>query len=348
MSKVYFIAVNGQDHAAVSAAGRKLLETLVEQSGVTLEKQVPIKTHFGEKGNRTFIQPECYNGIIDCLKEHDCADRFLETTVLYGGKRFKRDSHLALAAEHGFTALPVEIADGASGEELYQVDVDLKHFDKCTIGKAFERYKQVLVLSHFKGHALAGFGGAIKQLSMGFASKGGKLAMHMNVRPRIIKFLCKRCGMCVSRCQANAITLGKKPHIDHQKCLGCGACFSVCRHHAVSILSWKGLVNAIFKGKFFREKLVEYAFAACQNKQHIFINFALNITRGCDCEPLPMKPCIHDIGVFASLDPVAIDRACYDAAMNKGKKFAGAEQLDYAEKIGLGSNKYELIELPLN
>ena len=348
MSKVYFIKVENKDIVFASKAARKLLETLIAEENIVLESKVPIKTHFGEKGNRTFIQAPTYNGIIDYLKEHNAEDRFLETSVLYGGKRFKRDSHLALAADHGFTALPVEIADGASGEEQYQVDVNLKHFEKCSIGKAFERYKQVLVLSHFKGHALAGFGGAIKQLSMGFASKGGKLAMHMNVRPRIRKWLCKRCGMCQSRCQANAITLGKKPFIDKSKCLGCGACFSVCRHHAVSIFSWGGLVNALFKGKFFREKLVEYAFAACKDKQHIFMNFALNITRGCDCEPLPMRTCVENIGIFASLDPVAVDRACHDAAAAKGKKFAGAEQLAYAEKIGLGSNKYEIIELSMD
>ena len=348
MSKVYFIAIDVKDTDVISRAARKLLETLVAGEKVILADKIPIKTHFGEKGNRTFIKAACYNGIIDYLEEQNKADRFLETTVLYGGKRFKRDSHLELAKEHGFTRLPVEIADGESGEELYQVPVRLKHFDKCTIGKAFDRYKQVLVLSHFKGHALAGFGGAIKQLSMGFASKGGKLAMHMNVRPRIRKWLCKRCGMCVSRCQANAITLGKSPHIDRSKCLGCGACFSVCRHHAVSILSWQGLADALFKGKFFREKLVEYAFAACQGKEHIFLNFALNITRGCDCEPLPMKECIDDIGIFASLDPVAIDRACHDAAMQGGKKFKGAEQLNYAEKTGLGKNSYELVTLELD
>ena len=347
MSKVYFIPVKSQDTADISVRAARLFEFLLKEENVVLAEKVPVKTHFGEKGNRTYIKPECYNGIIDILEKSNCADRFLETTVLYGGKRFKRDSHLKLAAEHGFTRLPVEIADGESGGEYYLANINKKHFQQCSLGKAFESYRQILVLSHFKGHALAGFGGAIKQLSMGFASKGGKLAMHMNVRPRIRKWLCKRCGMCVSRCQANAITLGKSPFIDKSKCLGCGACFSVCRHHAVSIFSWGGIVNALFKGKFFREKLVEYAFAACKNKQHIFLNFALNITRGCDCEPLPMRAYVDDIGIFASLDPVAIDRACHDAAMKKGKKFAGAEQLNYAEKIGLGSNKYEIIELEI-
>lgn len=348
MRRVYFIAIDKLDYGQMSKAAAKLLETLVREENVTLAEKVPIKTHFGEKGNRTFIRPEAYNGIIDYLRKNNCEDRFLETTVLYGGKRYERDSHLLLAAEHGFTALPVEIADGASGEDVYQVKIDGKHFENCTFGKAFERYSQVLVLSHFKGHALAGFGGAIKQLSMGFGSKGGKLAMHMNVRPQIRKWLCKRCGMCQKRCQANAITLGKKPFIDKSKCLGCGACFSICKHHAISVFSWGGLINALFKGKFFREKLVEYAYGACKGKQHIFINFAVNITRGCDCEPLPMKPCVENIGIFASLDPVAIDRACHDAASKKGKKFAGAEQLNYAEKIGLGSNKYVLETLELD
>ncbi len=345
MSRVYFIPAKSSDPSVIGADALKLLQTLIEKENLVLADKIPVKTHFGEKGNRTYIKQANYLPIIDFLKASGKADSYLETSVLYGGKRYERSSHLKLAQEHGFDALDVVIADGERGEDQYFVEINKKHFKQCSIGKAFEQYSQVLVLSHFKGHALAGFGGAIKQLSMGFASKGGKLAMHMSIRPRIRKWLCKRCGMCTKRCQVNAITLGKSPCVDHSKCLGCGACFSVCRHHAVSIFSWKGLVNALFRGKFFREKLVEYALGASANKQHIYMNFALNITRGCDCEPLPMKPCIHDIGVFASLDPVAIDRACWDAAEKHGKKFAGVEQLAYAEKIGLGKNSYELITL---
>ena len=149
----------------------------------------------------------------------------------------------------------------------------------------------------------------------------------------------------MKRCQSGAISLEPVPHIDRERCSGCGGCFSICRHHAVSILSWSGLLNAVFKGRFFREKLVEYALAAHQNRKNIYLVFAVNITRGCDCEPVPMFKLMKDIGIFASTDPVAVDKAAYDAAAENGKAFKGKEQLFYAEKLGMGSTHYQIIEL---
>ncbi|UKI34683.1 MAG: DUF362 domain-containing protein [Lentisphaeria bacterium] len=248
---------------------------------------------------------------------------YIETSVLYGGERFERERHIRLAHEHGFTQLPVVIADGARGEEDVAVPVNLHHFSSCHIARLLAEADQVLVLSHFKGHMLAGFGGALKQLSMGFASKGGKMAMHMGVKPRIRCWKCRRCGACLSRCNEGAITLGDHPHIDHAKCVGCGACFSICPHRAISILSFGGLWNALFGGRFFREKLAEYACASSRGKRHIYLNFALNITKGCDCEPHAMKPVLPDIGLFLSSDPVAVDAACWDAAARLGKSFRG-------------------------
>ena len=161
-----------------------------------------------------------------------------------------------------------------------------------------------------------------------------------------MKLFCKGCGLCAKRCNENAITKGGKSFvIDKQKCIGCGACYSICPHHAVSILSLGGLWNALTGGRIFREKLVEYALAAHAGKKNIYINFVVNVTSGCDCEPHPMRKCIADVGVFASTDPVAIDKACYDAVAGRGKRFRGKEQLAYAEKIRLGSCIYDLIEL---
>ena len=346
MANVYFIPVDHEPGAEkLSAIGRKLLEILIEKEGVALEREIPLKLHFGERGNFTFLKPETYDGIIDFLDEKEIKSAFTETSVLYGGERFNAEKHSALALSHGFKRLPVVIADGAKGEDAVQVPVDLKHFKSVSIAAGLAKYEQILVLSHFKGHMLAGFGGAIKQLSMGFGSKGGKMAMHLGVKPRIMGFLCKKCGLCQKRCQVQAISnAGGKFKIDRSKCIGCGACFSICPRHAVSIFSVGGFWNALFKGKFFREKLVEYACGAAKNKKHIYISFAVNITRGCDCEPHPMPRCIKDIGVFASTDPVAIDQACWDAAAKAGKKFRGAEQLHYAEKCGMGTRSYTLIE----
>ncbi len=345
-SKVYFIPVQKKSSPEeVRDAARRIFEAVLEKENLNLEKKMAVKVHFGEKGNRTYLPPAAYDGILDVLQEKETEAAWIETCVLYGGKRFKAAEHKKLAEDHGFTRLPVIIADGETGEEHTLVPISSGHHYKvCAIGKAFDEFPQVLVFSHFKGHALAGFGGAIKQLSMGFASKGGKLAMHTGIKPAIWNFLCKHCGLCAARCQVNAIHVkkGEKSYIDHDACLGCGACFSACPHHAVSILSLAGLKNMLFQKKHFREKLTEYALASHQNRKNIYVSFAVNITRGCDCEPRPMTRATGDIGIFVSTDPVAIDTACWDACKEAGHEFKGAEQLDYAQKIGLGSKEYEL------
>ena len=344
MSKVYFVPCHCVGEA--DEAAKRVLEHIVKSENITLAKHLPLKLHFGEKGNTTYLPAATYGKIIEYLKAQDIDCAYYETSVLYGGERFKAEKHVALAKKHGFDNLDIVIADGKSGEDAVQVDMQLKHFASCAVARKLAEAEQVLVLSHFKGHMLAGFGGAIKQLGMGFAAKGGKMAMHLGVKPRIISFLCRGCGACVRRCNENAISPnGKKFKIDHDKCIGCGACFSICPAHAVSVWSFAGLANALFKGKHFREKLVEYAFAGHKNKRNIYINFALNITRGCDCEPHPMRKISKDIGIFCSTDPVAVDRACLDALKERKIKFKGAEQLDYAERIGMGSNSYELITL---
>ena len=347
-AKVYFKRVEPNASAAeVSAAGRSVLAALLAGEAAGLMPEVPVKVHFGEKGSRTYLRQEHYAGVLDLLQESGTKGFYCETSVLYGGERFSRERHLRLAAAHGFDRLPVVIADGANGEDQCNVPVPGgKHFQSAAIARILAEAEQTLVLSHFKGHMLAGIGGAVKQLSMGFAAKGGKMAMHLGVKPRIKKWKCRSCGLCATRCNAGAITQeGKKYRIDREKCIGCGACFSICPAKAVSVFTLAGLVNALTKGRVFREKLVEYALASHHGKRNIYVNFAVNVTPGCDCEPRPQRRCVGDIGVFASLDPVAVDSACYAAAAAAGKKFRGYEQLVFAEKIALGSRKYELIEL---
>lgn len=346
-SEVFFFALDAHaDNVARSNAGKIVLAKLLEKSG-TPAGEVPLKLHFGERGNRTYLPPEVYEGMIILLKNAGCKTFFTETSVLYGGERFRADKHIALAESHGFTRLPVVIADGSNGEDAVDVPVkNGKYFKSAAIGRVLAEAEQVLVVSHFKGHMLAGFGGAIKQLSMGFASKGGKMAMHFNVKPRIRRWKCRACGLCVKRCNAGAISKDNgKYRVDHAKCIGCGACFSICPHRAVSVFTWEGIKNAIFGKRDFRRKLVEYALAAHENKKNFYITFVVNVTPGCDCEPRPMRKCVPDIGVFGSFDPVALDSACYDAVKSSGKRFRGHEQLEYAEKIGLGNREYEIISL---
>ncbi len=348
MSVVYFKKIStDSDEKIISQSTRHILEYYLKNENITLKTEVPLKVHFGEKGNTTFIKPQAYDGIIDFLQEQSIQTAFIETSVLYGGERFKKEIHLERAKKHGFTRIPIIIADGDQGELYSEVTVNKKHFSSCKIAKEFDRFEQAIVLAHFKGHMFAGFGGAIKQLSMGFASRGGKLAMHFAMKPQITNRKCRKCHLCESRCNEKAITIGKKSFIDHKKCVGCSACVAICPHKAVTIYSLKTLLNVLTggTGNTFREKLTEYAFAAHNGKNNIYMNFLLNVTSGCDCEPKVMKKLIPDIGILISSDPVAVDKASYDLVRQNGKKLRGSHTFKYAEFIGLGSTAYTLKEI---
>ncbi len=341
MGNVYFKAVDSYSNTeGISLAAKTLLAKLVHDEGIELEKFVPLKVTFGEKGNRTFIKPDNFTGVLEYLKEQDVESAYIETNVLYKGERTTNESHIRLAHEHGFNSLPIIIADGDHGENYENVEINKKNFKSCKIGKEIVNKKQIIVLSHFKGHLLAGFGGAIKQLAMGCASRGGKLAQHSNSIPNINSLKCKSCGACVRNCPENAIVMTRKAKIDKDKCVGCASCMTVCPSHAITHSFRASLTKNFF------ERLAEYAYAASKDKNNIYISFAFNITRGCDCEGHSMKPFVNDLGVFASSDPVAIDMACLDMLnKNNGRKVfrRGRHTLDYAEKIGLGSKDYKLV-----
>lgn len=344
MTKVYFHPVapdSTEEQKSKTAAS--LLVSLVKDDQIRLEKKIPLKVHFGEKGNKTFIKPENYLGIIDFLHQNSVESCYIETNVLYGGQRSNRTNHLKTAKEHGFTQLPIEIADGEVGQEYYEVPVNGDHFKSCLIAKGFMDYKQMIVLAHFKGHMMAGFGGALKQLAMGCASRGGKMAQHQSAKPFIIPFLCRKCGACKRVCAVDAIELGWWPKIDHKKCVGCAACTGTCPFKAIHT----NYLRFLMMGKFC-DKLAEYAYAAQIGKNNIYINFLMNITSGCDCEGRKMTPVLPDIGIFASTDPVAIDKACLDAIDNVAGKEVfkkGRQIFEHAEKLKMGSRQYELVTI---
>ena len=343
MSNVFFISIDSYNKTKeISNGAVQLLDRILDEEHITLGSYVPLKAHFGEKGNQTYIAPENYLGIIESLKTKGTTSAFIDTNALYRGERQNRTAHLKLAEAHGFTRLPVVIADGEYGNEYVEVPFDGKHFQTFLIGKEIAGLDQMIILSHFKGHMMAGFGGAVKQLAMGCASRGGKLAQHSGAIPKIKSRKCDACGSCAENCPADAILLQPKATIDEKKCLGCASCIAVCEKGAVTN-SWR-----VSLGKTFRERIAEYAMAAQKGKTFIYLNFVLNITRGCDCENHPMKPIVPDIGLLASIDPVAIDMASLDLVQKaKGRKIfkRGKNALEYAQKMGLGSMQYHLMEL---
>ena len=343
MNKVYFKAIDSYSKTQeISNSAGELLKKIVNEEKLDLEKFIPLKVHFGEKGNNTYIKSNNFAGMINYLKEKEIESAFIETNVLYRGERTTREKHIKLALEHGFKELPIIIADGEHGEDFEEVEVNQKNLSKCKIGKEIANKKQIIVISHFKGHVLAGFGGAIKQLGMGCSSRGGKLAQHANSIPKISSSKCIACNACAKKCPENAIVINKKAKIDKVKCVGCASCMAICPNDAISN-SWLASIS-----KTFNERLAEYAYAAAKDKNNIYITFAFNITKNCDCEGHSMKPIVDDVGIFASTDPVAIDKACLDMIDKINGKTVfrrGRYTLNYAEKIGLGSKQYELVEI---
>jgi len=339
LSKVYFKRVPQKDNKAFGEIAKELLKKIAEEADYQWEKTVPIKVHFGEKGNKTFLKPECYDGMIEYLNDHGVDSAFIETNVLYRGARQTSTSHKNLAGSHGFTQLPIIIADGEYGDEYTDVEINKEIIDVCKIGKGFAAYKQYLIVSHFKGHIIAGFGGAMKQLAMGFASRGGKLAQHSKMIPEVEASECTNCGMCAKKCSFDAIEIGDVALVDKVKCSGCAGCIAVCP---------VGAIKFDWNGKNFKEKIAEYAYGASVGKQNIYISFLTDITKECDCMGTVMEPITEDIGIFVGWDPVAIDAACLDLLQEESGHHhfdSGRKTIDHAVKIGLGSKEYQLIEV---
>lgn len=338
LSKVYFKELKELTED-VNEITYEMLNMIMEEEKIELKGIVPLKVHFGEKGNQTFIKPNYFNGIKKYLKENNIPTCYIETNVLYKGSRTKTEDHIKTAISHGFDDLDIVIADGVEENMYNEIPVNLKNFEACKIGYKFKDYDNFIVLSHFKGHGLAGFGGAIKQLGMGFASRGGKLHQHSMSIPYINENKCISCGVCADKCPVAAINLDFKAVIDPNKCVGCASCTTACPVNAIS--------NKWDESNF-HEKLAEYAYAATRNKNNIYIQYAFNITKDCDCVGGHMDTIAPNIGVFVSTDPVSIDQATYDkfSKTNKVDSFDSAKlTLDYADSIGLGSKKYEIIEL---
>jgi uncharacterized Fe-S center protein len=341
MEKVYFYSINHQqDTSAIQKAAVYMVQQVFEVKGWKPARIVPLKVHFGEHGNQTYIPALYFNGIIDWLQEQGTETAFMETNAIYGGHRTRRETHIQLAREHEFTRLPVWIADGEAGEAITNVSIQGKHFKSCHVGRLVAEQEQMIVCSHFKGHMISGFGGALKQLGMGCAARTGKLAQHMNSRPFINPLQCKQCGTCLKKCAKNAIHIGRWSRIDRKKCVGCLGCVAVCPSKAIMINWLKSFNNQ------FVERIAEYALAASLDKQIVYISFAFNITRQCDCVGQRMKPFIQDLGILASADPVAADKACLDLLDERaGRRVIsrGRSILRHAEKLGLGKQVYDKV-----
>ena len=272
------------------------LLAVYEALGREATGKVAIKLSTGEPGGHNFLQPSLIKDLAQRVN-----GTIVECNTAYGGGRSNTAAHLQAAEDHGFTAIAeVDIMD-AEGETRLPVEGG-RHIDYDIVGSHYTDYDFTVVLSHFKGHAMAGFGGAIKNISIGIASANGKRWIHSG---------------------------------------------------GTSTTSWGNPSQ-----EDFLETMAEAAKAVADHcgDNILYINVANNLSVDCDCDSSPADPQMGDIGILASLDPVALDKACTDlvrSSEDHGKihlieridSRQGMHTLDYAEQIGLGSQQYELVRL---
>ncbi|MFA5275710.1 MAG: HAD-IA family hydrolase [Candidatus Omnitrophota bacterium] len=353
-SKVYYIPVKNSDD--INSISRKL-KALLKKSGILdfthRGYKTAVKMHFGEEGNTGFVRPEYVRIICDELKRKGAAAFLSDTNALYHGRRTNSKDHLALAAEHGFTqesiGTKIIIPDDKKKANTVDVKIGQKFIGAAKIARIFIESDTLIAISHFKGHIMTGFGGSLKNVGMGCAARAGKLMQHSDVSPVVYEAKCTGCAACFKVCPAGAIQIkNNKSVINGLKCIGCASCIAVCPQGAIDV-NWES------GGRNLAQKMVEYAFAVLKNKKKMaFFNFAVKITKECDCLAKDDPRIAPDVGIFASTDPVSVDKASLDL-VNKacGRDIFqelhpnrdGTIQLKYAHSLGLGNLDYELIEL---
>ena len=366
-SAVYFIDLR----ATTGKSFVEKLGKLVDVAGLsdTIKKRdlVAVKLHFGELGNTAFIRPIFIRKIVDTIKDFGGIPFLTDTNMLYAGTRSNAPSHLSTAYQNGFAFsvvnAPIVIADGLRGKSETRVTINQRRFKTVYIGSEIAKADALVSVAHFTGHELSGFGGTIKNIGMGCASRKGKLAQHSTVSPKVKKKKCAGCGDCIPHCSQRAIFfVDDKAVIRNDKCIGCAECILICPNNAIKI-RWNQTIP------IFLENMIEYTMGALKKKagRTLFLNFLTDISPACDCKPHNDAPFVRNIGVVASKDPVAIDQVSVDlvnqepalaeSAFNTNIKPGEDKfrkiypkvdwqiQLDYAETLGLGTRKYELLTI---
>ncbi|MCD4786449.1 MAG: DUF362 domain-containing protein [Candidatus Eremiobacteraeota bacterium] len=354
-SKVFLIKLkDGADAKKQAEAMAKLYDHCNLSDMIEENNFVAIKLHVGDKDNSTYIRPEIAAVLARKAKEKDAHPFMTETSTLYKGVRSNAVSHIMHADSHGFTiqkvGAPFIMADGLSGNLEIEVEINGILNKKVRIAREARMTDCMFVVSHPTGHMVTGYGGAIKNLGMGLASRKGKLKQHSIMDPEIHKDKCVMCGRCIEWCPEDAIIkVDGKAFIVREKCVGCGECLAVCQFGAVKF-DW-----GVESGDL-QKHMAEHALGVVKGKESkiFYFNIAINMTKECDCLPGSQKKFIPDVGIFASSDPIAIDEATLDLTTGEdgldlsSKSFGnldGRIQLEHGQKIGLGHREYELVEL---
>ncbi len=356
LPKVYFTRASIEDgEKVISNKAAKLFKEAGFAKCFRKNDFTAVKVHIGEKGNKTYIKSPCLKGLVDELISLSTKPFLTDTSTLYLGKRHNAIDHAILAHEHGFDmaglGIPFISPDGIFGTSETVVKIDGELNKEVSVAYDIARVQSILAVSHVTGHLGTCMAATLKTLGMGCASRKGKMRQHSAFKPSVDTDKCVGCGECYRHCPEFAINIKDlKSHIDKDKCVGCAECLALCRFGAVQH-DWDQDI-----------KILEYSVAehakgvlAGKDGRAAFVNFAISITKDCDCMGNPDHNIVKDIGILGSTDPVAVDAASIDLMEKTAGKpldkiseypnLNGKWQIEHAEKIGLGSRKYELIEI---
>jgi hypothetical protein len=396
-SKVYWaspIEVANMPNTAQNMVTNNLVKTRLVLDkildNINSGDKVGVKIHVGEAHNTRYLRPDYVREVVKAIKSKEGIPTLIETqglgnnlshigineeyTISLAHRRNAED-HLKIAHLHGYTesitGAPLRFIDGDKGIDRKIVKINGIYFNEVPVAAGLFEFDKLVVISHFKGHALAGFGGAFKQLGIGCVSKHGKYLAHIDSIPTVNA---KRCDLalctkeCVKACPVDAITIeSEKALIDDSICYGCLRCTFKCPVPRALKTASMNL------GAKFVERFIDLATGVITfGPENIrYINFAYDIPLMCDCASNPGMPVVPDLGIFGSSDPLAIDKACVDAETNAPglpvlksdgtwsipissgiEKFKAMNpmvdttiQLNAAVRNNLGSLEYDLVQI---
>ena len=353
------------------------LQKLMKKAGIGQidmdGKFVAIKMHFGELGNVSYLRPNYARAVVDVVKKLGGKPFLTDCNTMYPGSRKNALEHLYCAWENGFTPLtvgcPILIGDGLKGTDDIAVPVvGGEYVQAARIGRAIMDADVFISLTHFKGHEMTGFGGAIKNIGMGCGSRAGKTEQHSGGKASIDPAKCRGCQKCLKECANDALSFDartKKTRVNEENCVGCGRCLGACNYDAIAFTNFAA-------NELLNRRMAEYTKAVVDGRPCFHVSLVVDVSPNCDCHGENDVPILPDLGMFASFDPLALDQACVDAclqapplpgsqlAANLAKRgfvdhhdhFTNSTPasewrtcLEHAEKIGLGTRAYELVRM---
>ncbi len=363
-SRVYLLSLTKSRRKSPQLLLGQLLEAagfkrVIEDGDITA-----VKLHIGEAGNLAYIRPPYVETVVSLVKELGGKPFLTDSTTLYTGGRRNGLDLIRTAELHGFASVnigaPLIPADGIKGDEEVLQPSPIEGNPPVHLGAAVAKADVLVCLSHFKGHELTGFGGAIKNMAMGCSTKAGKFYMHARSKPYVDPPHCNGCGRCLEWCAYDAIELnGGTAVILDSSCTGCAHCLMSCPTRAIRF-HWDLAPSLVQK------RMAEYATALVNTLRGkvFYVNFVTDVTPACDCYPFNGPPLVQDLGILAGDDPVAVDAASWklvnDAPALMGSEADGVEpgadkfrhiyrdvdpaiQLKESQRLGLGTMDFDLV-----